>query len=80
MSREAVFEKLNEVFREQFDDENLTVTDETTAKDIDGWDSLEHIDLIASVEEAFGVHFTMAEVIGLGNVGEMTDLILQKQS
>lgn len=47
MSREEVFEKLNEVFRDVFDDEEITVTDATTADDIEEWDSLEHINLLA---------------------------------
>ncbi|MDO4266777.1 MAG: acyl carrier protein [Eubacteriales bacterium] len=78
MNRAEVYEKLNEVFREEFDDETLTVEDATTASDVDGWDSLEHIDLIAAVEDAFSVHFTMPEVTKMKNVGEMVDLILQK--
>ena len=53
MSREEVFEKLNEVFRDVFDDEEITVTDATTADDIEEWDSLEHINLLAAVEQEF---------------------------
>ena len=49
MSREEVFVKLNEVFRDVFDDEEITVTDGTTADDIEEWDSLEHINLLAAV-------------------------------
>ncbi len=78
MSREEVFQKLNEVFREEFDDEEILVKEDTTAKDIEGWDSLEHIDLIAAVEDAFSVHFSMAEVTSMKNVGEMADRIMEK--
>ena len=78
MSREEVFQKLNEVFREEFDDEEIVVREDTTAKDIEGWDSLEHIDLIAAVEDAFSVHFSMAEVTYMKNVGEMADRIMEK--
>ena len=79
MSREEVFEKLDQVFQDVFDDESLHVTDETTAADVDGWDSLEHIDLMASVERAFGVRFSMGEITRMKNVGEMADLILEKR-
>ncbi len=79
MSREAVFEKLDQVFQDVFDDESLHVTDETTAADVDGWDSLEHIDLMASVERAFGIRFSMGEITRMKNVGEMADLILEKR-
>ena len=79
MSREEVFEKLDQVFQDVFDDESLHVTVETTAADVDGWDSLEHIDLMASVERAFGIRFSMGEITRMKNVGEMADLILEKR-
>lgn len=78
MTREEVFEKLNEVFREQFDDEEIVVGETTTAEDIEDWDSLEHINLVVAVEKAFGVKFTMGETIGMENVGEMVDIILKR--
>ena len=78
MSREEVFDKLNEVFRDVFDDEDITVNDSTTADDIEDWDSLEHINLVVAVEKCFGVKFNMGEVAKLKNVGEMMDMILSK--
>lgn len=78
MSRESVFEQLNEIFREFFDDEDITVTDETTADDIEDWDSLEHINLIVAVEDAFGMKFGMGEVTTMKNVGEMADIIMSR--
>ncbi len=78
MSREEVFEKLNAVFRDVFDEESITVNDSTTADDIEGWDSLEHINLIAAVESEFGIKFSMGQVVTMKNVGEMADIILQK--
>lgn len=75
MTREEIFDGLNEVFRDVFDDEDITVTDSTTADDIEDWDSLEHINLIVAVEKKFGIKFTMGEVSGMKNVGEMADLI-----
>ena len=78
MSREEVFERLNEVFRDVFDEEDITVDEGTTAEDIDGWDSLEHINLMAAVESEFGIKFSMGQVVTMKNVGEMADIILQK--
>ena len=75
MSREEVFERLNEVFRDVFDEEDITVDEGTTAEDIDGWDSLEHINLIAAIETQFGMKFTMGQVVTMKNVGEMVDII-----
>lgn len=79
MSREEVFEALNEVFRDVFDDEDIVVVDATTADDIEDWDSLEHINLIVAVEKKFGIKFTMPEITALKNVGEMVNLILEKK-
>ena len=78
MSREEVFQKINQVFQDVFDDEDIWVNDATTAADIDDWDSLEHINLMVAIEKKFGMRFSMAEVTGLKNVGEMVDVILKK--
>ncbi len=78
MTREEVFAKLNDVFRDVFDDEDICVTDSTTADDIEEWDSLEHINLIASIEYEFDIKFNMGEVNNFKNVGEMADAILKR--
>ena len=78
MTREEVYERLNAVFRDVFDDEELTVNDATTAADVDGWDSLVHITLIDSVEEEFDISFDMKTIVKLKNVGEMVDVILEE--
>ncbi len=78
MSKEEVFVKLNEVFRDVFDDESITVTETTTADDIEEWDSLEHINLLAAVEQEFGMKFNMGQVVSMKNVGEMADIILSQ--
>lgn len=78
MTREEVFERLNKVFRDVFDDDDIIVTETTTSADIDDWDSLEHINLVAAVEQEFDMKFTMGQVVTMKNVGEMVDIILQK--
>ena len=77
MKREEIFEKLNEIFADVFEDDSITVTDSTSATDIEDWDSLTHITLIAAVEEEFGIKFAMKDVIGMKNVGEMVDIIME---
>lgn len=74
MTRQEIFKKLNEVFSDVFDEE-IIVTDETTAADIEDWDSLTHITLISEVEDAFDVHFSMNVVLSMKNVGELVDII-----
>lgn len=77
MLREEVYERLNAVFREVFDDEDIFLTDETTADDIEDWDSFEHINLVVAVEEEFLFKIPMGKVITMKNVGEMVDIILE---
>ena len=69
------YKKLTKVFREVFDDDSIELTPETTANDIEDWDSIEHINLIAAVEDALGMRFQMREVSGMKNVGEMVQII-----
>jgi len=79
MTKEEIYSRLNDVFRDVFDDDEIVVTPETTSEDIEDWDSLEHINLVAAVEQEFGIKFTMAQVVGMKNVGEMVDIILGEQ-
>lgn len=78
MEKEKVYEKLNGIFRDVLDNETIHLTDETTARDIAEWDSVSHIDLVVTIEEEFGVSFSMQEVNELKNVGEMVQLLQQK--
>ena len=66
------------MFRDIFDDEDITVSDGTTADDIEDWDSLEHINLVVAIEKEFDIKFNMSEVNKMSNVGEMVDIILQR--
>lgn len=77
MTREEVFERLNGVFREVFDDEDITVTENTVSDDVEGWDSFEHINLVVAVEEEFSIKIPMGKVVTMKNVGEMADIILE---
>lgn len=77
MTREEILSKVNEVFHEVFDDDSIEVTETTTAKDIEDWDSLMHITLVSEIENAFGFKFMMKDVVGMKNVGEMLDIIAQ---
>ncbi len=78
MNRKAVYEKLTQIFRDVFDDENIYINDDTTAEDIEDWDSLEHINLIVAIEKEFGFKFDIEVVTTFMNVGEMVDLICIK--
>jgi len=77
MTREEAYERLTEVFREVFDDDELVISDETVADDVDGWDSFEHINLVVAVENEFGFKIPMGKVVTMKNVGEMVDIICE---
>lgn len=70
--------QLNEVFREVFDDDEIDVNRETSAREIEDWDSLMHVNLVLAVESKFGVRFTSTEVAALKDVGELNDLVEKK--
>lgn len=78
MTRQEIFEAVQEIFRDVFDDEELVIKDETNAEDIEDWDSLEHITLIVAMEKEFQMKFDIKEVNKLENVGQMIDLIKRK--
>lgn len=70
--------RLTPIFREVFEQPTLTVSRESTASTVDGWDSLAHVSLIAAVEEAMGLHFALSELEDMQCVGDMVDLIDRK--
>ena len=69
---------MKEIFRDVFDDQTIELSAETSAKDIDTWDSFNHINLIISMEQAFKIKFDISELSSLKNVGEMAALIERK--
>ena len=75
MDTREIFERLDRVFQDVFDDDTIHVTPKTTADDIEDWDSLEHITLISAVEREFRMKFKMGEISSMKNVGEMVDII-----
>lgn len=79
MNRDQIFEKLTTVFQDVFDDEDISIGENTTAADIEDWDSLSHIMLLSAVEDEFDIKFDMRAVQSLKNVGEMVDLIGKMQ-
>ncbi len=77
---QAHYEALTSVFHDVFDDDTIVVTPELTAADVDEWDSLRHIRLVAAVEKRFGLSFSAAEIGRLQNVGQLVSLIESKTS
>jgi acyl carrier protein len=78
MDRQKIKLRLSTIFQDLFDDESIQVRDEMTAADVDGWDSLAHINLIVAVEKEFKIKLTTAEVRSLNNAGDFISLIQKK--
>lgn len=71
-------ERLQPIFRDVLDDQGLVINRESNGRNVEGWDSLAHINLISSIEQEFHVRFALGELQDLKNVGEMIDLIERK--
>lgn len=79
MTDAEILDKLNIVFREILGDDVLTLTRETTAQDVENWDSFNHVNIIVATEMEYGVSFQTAEIEGMRNVGSLMDLIKSKK-
>ena len=78
MPNQELLDQIQEIFRDQLDDESLILTDETTANDVEDWDSLTHIMLVVAIEKHFRIKFASNEILSWKNVGEMIDCIEKK--
>lgn len=75
----TTMETLRGVFRRVFDDDELEISREMTADDVDGWDSLSHVTLITAVEAKFGIRFTQKELLTQRNIGDLCDAVDSKR-
>ena len=78
MTHPEIHQKLTSVFRDVFEDPALEISDATTAKDVEGWDSIMHVNLIVAVEKSFATSFTTKDIKALANVGDFIQLIARR--
>lgn len=78
MEKAEIVKKLTPVFRKVFDNNTLELTDELSALDVENWDSLSHMLLIAEVESNFAIKFRLKDLNKMANVGDMIDIISSK--
>ena len=78
MERKEIFEKLTDIFRDVMDNDEIILDENTTAEDIEEWDSLSHVQLIEKIESVFGVRFSAKEMQSWEDVGEFVDAIITK--
>ena len=77
MERNEILKKITEIAHDVFDNDEVQLTEQTTAADVEEWDSLSHLSFVSDVEDEFGITFTLAEVSGSKNVGELVDAIIK---
>lgn len=77
MDRAEVFEKMKDICKDVFEDDSLVLEETTTAKDVEGWDSLTHLSLMNELEEAFDVAFTLDETIESRNLGDLLNALMK---
>lgn len=78
MERTEILNEVQDIFRDILDNEEIELSDTTTADDVEEWDSLTHIQLIVAIEKHFKIKFTSKEILSWNNVGEMIDCIASK--
>jgi acyl carrier protein len=78
MDHASILGKLTDIFRDVFDDPSLTIQPSTTADDVPGWDSMNHITIVVEAEQKFGVKFRTSEIEELRNVGDFVNLIASR--
>lgn len=78
MEKQEILVKLQNIIREAVDDEDVVITEDTTASDVNGWDSLAHVMIVGEIRNEFGVKLTSSEVSALQNVGEIVDALYAK--
>ncbi len=78
MDANQILNEFNVIFRDVLDNDDITLTRDTVAKDVEEWDSLSHVQLVVAIEKKFKIRFTSAEITSWKNVGEVVDAVAKK--
>lgn len=78
MGKTEILAKLQEIYQDVLDNEDIVLTTETTADDIEEWDSLTHVQLVVAIEKIFRIKFTSKEILSWRNVGDLVDCVANK--
>ena len=78
MTREELFDGVQDIFRDIFDEDDMVIEDKTNSDDVEEWDSLNHINLVSAIEKEFKIKFALLELMTLKDVGAMVDLMMEK--
>ena len=78
MTREEIFNGVQDIFRDIFDEDGMVIKNATSSDEIEDWDSLNHINLVSAIEKEFEIRFALGELMALKDVGSMIDLMVEK--
>ena len=78
MTRKEVFNGVQDIFRDIFDEDDMVIEDKTNSDGVEEWDSLNHINLVSAIEKEFEIRFALRELMALKDVGSMIDLMVEK--
>ena len=78
MEKQEILNQVQEIFRDILDNEDIVLTNETTANDVEEWDSLTHVQLVVAIEKDFKIKFTSKEILSWQNVGDLVDCVANK--
>ena len=78
MTREKVFDGVQDIFRDIFDEDGMIIEDKTSSENVEDWDSLNHINLVSAIEKEFKIRFALGELMTLKDVGALVDLMIEK--
>ena len=78
MTREEVFNRVQDIFRDIFDEDDMVIEDKTNSDDVEEWDSLNHINLVSAIEREFKIKFALGELMTLIDVGDIVDSVIEK--
>jgi acyl carrier protein len=79
MDRESIIRELDPIFQDILDQPDLHLNPQSNASNVEGWDSLAHVNLVMAIEQQMGIRFALGELQALKNVGEMADIIIKKR-
>jgi acyl carrier protein len=78
MERQEIAKQITAIFKDVLDNDDIILTDATTARDVEDWDSLNHIQLVVGIEKHFKIRFTAKEIHSWQNVGELINSVAEK--
>ena len=78
MTREKVFDGVQDIFRDIFDEDGMIIEDKSSSENVEDWDSLNHINLVSAIEKEFKIRFALGELMTLKDVGALVDLMIEK--